>query len=129
MTASESFAKRVFFWAGTYGLVVLLPQYFLEAQIGRDYPPAITHPEHFYGFIGVALAWQIAFLAISRQPRRLRPVMVAAAIEKFLFAASTAMLLVSDRAPAPLGLFAAIDALLGILFLLCFFRLKEPPAG
>ncbi|TWU23634.1 hypothetical protein [Bythopirellula polymerisocia] len=56
MAAGEKFAKRVFFWAGVYGVILLVPQFFLEAQIGRDYPPAITHPEHFYGFIGVALA-------------------------------------------------------------------------
>ena len=50
------FARVVYFIAGIYGLLVLLPQYFLEEKTGRDFPPAITHPEFFYGFIAVAVA-------------------------------------------------------------------------
>ena len=67
------FARRVFLIAGIYGLLVLLPLYFMEARIGRDQPPAITHPEYFYGFLGVAVSWQVAFLVISRDPVRFRP--------------------------------------------------------
>ena len=85
MTSSHSFARRVFFWAGIYGLIVLLPQYFLEGQIGRDFPPPITHPEHFYGFVGVALAWQFVFLTIARDPVRYRPLMLVAILEKVSF--------------------------------------------
>jgi len=59
------FAKIVFLVAGIYGLLILTPMYFLENKIGRDTPPAITHPEYFYGFVGVALAWQVLFL-VSR---------------------------------------------------------------
>jgi hypothetical protein len=32
--------------------------------IGRQNPPAITHPGFYYGFITVGLAWQVAFLVI-----------------------------------------------------------------
>ncbi|WIT13361.1 hypothetical protein PFX98_07050 [Paucibacter sediminis] len=116
MNRSETFAKRVFFWAAVYGIVMLAPQYFLEGQLGRDFPPPITHPEHFYGFIG---------LAIARQPTRLRPVMLAAVLEKFSFAASSFALLAAARAPLPLGIFAAIDVLLGTLFLLAYRRLAD----
>jgi hypothetical protein len=56
------FARRLFLIAGIYGVLVLAPQYFLEAKTGRDFPPPITHLEHYYGFIGVALAWQVFFL-------------------------------------------------------------------
>jgi hypothetical protein len=65
-TAGERFARRVFLIAGVYGVLIVLPQCSLEARIARDFPPPITHPEYFYGFIGVALAWQIAFLLIAR---------------------------------------------------------------
>lgn len=51
-----TFARRVFLIAGSYGLVVLLPQYFLESRTGRELPPPITHPEYYYGFLGVAVA-------------------------------------------------------------------------
>ena len=69
------FARWVFRLAGIYGLIVLLPQYFLEERIGRDDPPPITHPEHFYAFLGVAVAWQVAFLVIAQDPIRYRPIM------------------------------------------------------
>jgi len=55
------FAKWVFRIAGIYGLIVVAPMYLSESQISRDFPPAITHPEYFYGFIGVTLAWQVLF--------------------------------------------------------------------
>jgi len=125
-TATPFFAKRVFFWAGVYGLIVLLPQYFMEERIGLDYPPAITHPEHFYGFIGLAVAWQLAFLAIARDPLRLRPVMLAAVVEKFSFAIPTAVLLLGGRAPWALAPLAGIDAMLGVLFLVSYWRCREP---
>jgi hypothetical protein len=59
-------ASRGLTIAGVYGLVVLLPLYALEAWIGVDDPPPITHPEFYYGFVGVAAAWQVAFLLIGR---------------------------------------------------------------
>src|SRR5689334_23841932 len=62
------FAKRVFLIAGLYGLAVMAPQLFLESKTSADYPPAITHPEFYYGFVLVAIAWQVAFLTISRDP-------------------------------------------------------------
>ena len=70
------FARRTFLIAGVYGLLALVPMYFLEGRIGRDIPPPITHPEYFYGFIGVAVAWQVAFLVIARDPVRFRPLMI-----------------------------------------------------
>jgi hypothetical protein len=65
-----------------YGLLVLGPQYFMEAKVGRDFPPPITHAEHFYGFIGVAFAWQVLFIVIARDPVRYRPVMLVATSQK-----------------------------------------------
>jgi hypothetical protein len=58
--------------AGIYGLIVLVPQLFSESRIARDYPPVITHPEYFYGFLGVAIAWQLCFLVIAKDPVRYR---------------------------------------------------------
>jgi hypothetical protein len=72
-----AFASRVFWIAALYGFVGLLPQFFLEEKTGRDFPPAITHPEFYYAFLGVALAWQIAFVLIARDPIRFRPMMIA----------------------------------------------------
>lgn len=114
------FAKYVFYAAGIYGLVVLAPQYFLEEKTGRDYPPAITHPEYYYGFIGVALAFQIVFLIIARDPSRYRALMIPSIIEKFGFAIAATALYLQDRI-APMMLYAGlIDLALGILFVLSF---------
>src|SRR6185369_3227308 len=80
--ADVKFAKLTFLVAGIYGLLALLPLYFMEQQSGRDYPPPITHPEYYYGFIGVAVAWQLAFLVMSRDSARYRPLMPVAVVEK-----------------------------------------------
>jgi len=115
--------------AGIYGLIVLVPQYFMEAQIGRDYPPAITHPEHFYGFVGVALAWQFAFLLIARDPRRFRPLMPVAILEKLAFFLPTLWLYTNGRVAPAVVAVASIDALLGALFLASFLAVREAPAS
>ncbi len=56
------FARIVFRTAGVWGVVVLTPLYFLLDLIGRQYPPVITHPDFYYGFVGITLVWQVAFL-------------------------------------------------------------------
>jgi hypothetical protein len=53
--------------------LVIAPLYFLEATVGQKNPPVISHPEFYYGFVGLALAWQFAFFVIARDPVRLRP--------------------------------------------------------
>src|SRR5215831_14803029 len=79
------FARYVFLIAGVWGVLVLTPLYFMFDRIGAEYPPAITHPDFYYGFIGVGLAWQAAFLIIGSDPRRFRPMMIAAMLEKFSY--------------------------------------------
>jgi hypothetical protein len=123
----RTFARRVFLGAGIYGLVVLLPQYFLEQQIGRDYPPPITHPEHFYGFVGLAVVWQLAFLLIARDVVRYRPLMPLAVAEKAAFAIPTFMLFASGRVAAATTAVAGLDAVLGALFLAAYLATRPAP--
>jgi hypothetical protein len=117
--------NRLFWIAGVYGIIVLLPAYFLENRISHDYPPAITHPELFYCFIGVGSAWQVAFFIIATDPRRYGPLMIPGALEKFAFAFSVAVLFALGRVPVTLCYFAAIDFVLGVLFVIAFTRLKS----
>ena len=118
--AGVRFARRVFNGAAIYGIVVLVPQYFMEGQIGRDFPPPITHPEHFYGFIGVALAWQFLFLVIARDPVRYRLAMLPAILEKLAFGIPAIVLYLQGRL-SPLVLVPGLfDLVLGALFLLSF---------
>ena len=119
------FAKLVFLVAGIYGLIVVLPQYFLESKIGVDSPPPITHPEFYYGFIGVTLAWQISFLILSTDPIRYRPLMIAAVVEKFTFAPAIAMLFVQQRVSSLMLAPASVDLLLGILFVAAFLKTAQ----
>jgi hypothetical protein len=122
-----TFARRVFRFAGIYGLVVLLPQYFLESRIGQDTPPPITHPEFFYGFLGVAIAWQAAFLIIAHDPLRYRPLMLAGVVEKFSFPAAVAVLFAHGRVAAAVAVFAGIDFVLGVLFLAAWYFTRAEP--
>ena len=83
-------------------------------------PPAITHPELYYGFVGVALAWQFAFLIIARDPVRFRPLMVAAMLEKFIYAASLAVLYAQGRLHAGQAVVGIPDFVFGLLFVAAF---------
>ena len=117
-----TFARRVFLFAGVIGLLTLLPQYFMENRIGVDYPPPITHPEHFYGFVGVGTVWQILFLIIARDPARLRPVMPIAVLEKVSFGVPVIVLYLAGRGPALLLGFGLFDLFLGLLFVISYQR-------
>jgi Na+-driven multidrug efflux pump len=119
------FAKIVFLVAGIYGLIVLVPQYFFEARTGHDYPPPITHPEYYYGFIGLAVVWQFVFLILSRDPGRYRPLMIVAILEKACFAIPAVILLLQHRIPSLIFGFAMVDAFLGVLFLIAYLKTNE----
>lgn len=116
------FAKRLYLIAGVYGLLVLVPQYFTEAKTGRDYPPAITHPEFYYGFIGAGVAWQILFLVISRDPARYRPAMLPAFVEKATFGIAVIVLYFQQRIPGFLLGFGVLDLIFGALFIVAYSK-------
>lgn len=118
-----TWTRRLFWFAGIYGLIVLAPQYLMERRIGIDFPPEITHPEYFYGFVSVALAWQVAFLVIATDPARYRLMIIPSIIEKFSFSIAAAVLLVQGRVPKLTCAFAGIDFVLGILFCTAFVYL------
>lgn len=121
MTVSrDRIARWIFVVAAVYGFLCLAPQYFMEDRIARDFPPPLNHPEHFYGFIGVALVWQIAFLLIASDVRRYRLFMIPAALEKVSFGAAVLVLFAQGRVPSLLVIFGGIDLVLAVLFVLSF---------
>lgn len=108
-------AKSIFLLAAIYGFLVIVPSFFMEGNFARGVP--FTHPQFFYGFMGLALAWQFAFAVIAQDPKRYRPFILAAIVEKFsFFIASLALFsegrIVSGDLPGP-----AIDGILGIAFI------------
>jgi hypothetical protein len=119
-------ARWIFGVAGVYGLVLLVPFYFLEDRIGQDTQPAITHPEFFYGFVGLGVAWQIAFLCIAVDPVRYRLMMIPSMVEKFAFAIAIGVLFLKDRVPVRLVGFGGVDLVLGILFVVAWLRTATP---
>jgi hypothetical protein len=110
------FARRVFTVAGIYGLIVMVPQYFLAARISRDTPPAITHLEYFYGFVGLAVAWQFVFLLIGRDPERYHQLMLPAVLEKLAFGVPVILLYAQGQLPGSVLFFGLLDLTLGALF-------------
>jgi hypothetical protein len=118
------FAKTVFLIAGIYGLLVLAPIYFMENKIGRDTPPAITHPEYFYGFLGVGLAWQVLFLVLSSDPVRYRPMIVPSILEKVSWGIALLVLLSQHRLPLSSFAIGSVDWIFAFLFLAAYFKTK-----
>jgi hypothetical protein len=116
------FARIVFLIAGIWGVLVLTPLYFMFGLIGRKDPPPITHPGFYYGFVGAGLAWQIAFLIIAKYPVRLRLIMIPAVIEKFTYAMAMFALYSQSRVHGSDMVFATVDTLLGILFIVAFVK-------
>ncbi len=91
------FARIVFWIAGIWGLLTLIPLYFMFDVIGRNDPPPITHPGFFYGFIGAGLAWQIVFCIIATNPLRYRLLMLPSVFEKFSYGVAVLILVMQGR--------------------------------
>jgi hypothetical protein len=120
------FSKVVFLIAGIWGIIVLLPGYFTEQRFAAQFPPPVTHPEFYYGFYGVALAWQLAFLIIAGDPARFRGIIPAAVLEKLSYAGTIAALFATGRVGSVFAAFGLGDLIFGILFMICYARLHKP---
>lgn len=122
----DRFSRAVFLVAGIYGLLALVPGYFSEKTVGEIMPPAITHPEFYYGFLGVGVAWQIAFLIIAHDPARFRPLIAAAMVEKLSYGLACLALFALRRIPLLAAAGGAVDFLLCAFFVAAYVRLKPP---
>jgi hypothetical protein len=116
------FARWVFTIAGIYGVIVLTPLYFSEGQMGLSFPPAITHPEYYYGFIGVGLVWQFLFFLVALKPVQYHWVMLFAAAEKIIYSAAVLFLFKQQRIAMMMLSPGIIDFIIGLLFLVAFFK-------
>ncbi|HVW78600.1 MAG TPA: hypothetical protein VHB45_13380 [Alloacidobacterium sp.] len=115
------FARIVFWFAGVWGFLVLTPLYFLYDTIGRQTPPALTHPGYYFGFLGLGLSWQLAFFVIGSDPARYRPLMIPAVAEKFLYGVTLIVLYLQGRI-GPKEMFGLSDIVLGLLFVIAFWK-------
>jgi hypothetical protein len=119
------FARWVFLMAGICGTIIMAPMYFLEARIAQDSPPAITHPEIYYGFIGVTLAWQLMFLVIALDPVGYQLAMLPAVVEKASFVVAILVLCFLGRVTGSVIGFAVLDAIWMVLFAVSFVRISK----
>jgi hypothetical protein len=120
------FARIVFGIAAAYGFALLLSMYFLIDRVGRDNPPPITHPEFYYGFLGVALLWQVVFILIAAQPERYRPLMLVAIFEKVVYTLPVVIMYAAGRVPAQTLGPALVDPIFGVLFVVAWVRTRKP---
>jgi hypothetical protein len=118
------FAQVVFIGAGIWGIAVLAPFYWLVDVTGRQYEAPTTYPHFFYGFIAVALAWQIAFLVIGSNPMRFRALMIPGMLEKLGYVATLAVLYGQGRIASVDAQAAVPDGLLGLLFIVAFVKTR-----
>ena len=114
------FAKIVFWVAGIWGVLIITPLYFMFDMIPKKDPPVITHPGFYYGFVGLGLAWQLAFLVIAQDPVRYRLIILPSIVEKFSYAIAVVILVMQGRTNARDLVFAATDGLLGMLFVVAW---------
>jgi len=114
------FARIIFGIAAVYGLIVLVPLYFALGSIGRKAPPAVTHPEFYYGFVGVAVLWQFIFILIALSPARYRPLMPIAVLEKFVYTVPVVLLYLRNQAALNILLPSLPDPAFGVLFLTAY---------
>jgi hypothetical protein len=119
------FAKIVFWIAGIWGTLVITPLYFLFELISRTDPPPVTHPGFFYGFVGAALSWQIAFCFIATDPSRYRSLMIPSVLEKLSYGAAVVLLVLQGRMHETDLVFAGTDLLLAFLFAIAYFKTRR----
>jgi hypothetical protein len=116
------FARIVFIAAGVWGIAVLTPIYFLVDVTGRQYARPEEYPHFFYGFLSVAMAWQIAFFMIGSNPARFRLLMIPAIVEKLGWVAGLAVLHAQGRVSPADAQALWPDLLIGLLFIAAFAK-------
>ena len=118
-------AAWLFQGAAVYGLLMLLPLYFLEATAAA--PAAqLDHPEYYYGFVGAAAAWQLVYWVIGGDPIRYRAFMPLGVVAKLGFWIPTTLLWLNGRTPTATFILTNGDLILGIAFFIAWRTLKTP---
>jgi len=116
------FARIVYGIAAAYGFVSLVPLYFLLDKVSHDAPPAVTHPEFYYGFVGVTLLWQMAFVLIAKDPLRYRSMMPIAILEKAVYTVPVVLLYLNGRVQGNILGSSLVDPVFGVLFIIAYFQ-------
>lgn len=111
--------------AAVYGFIALPPLYFLLGRVGREVPPAVTHPEFYFGFVGLALLWQVLFILIAKDPIRYRTIMLIAVLEKFIYTVPVVILYSLGKVQPKIAASSLADPVFGILFIAAYFCTRD----
>jgi hypothetical protein len=114
-------AKWIFLIAGIFGLLVTIPLAFAEKVIEQIMPPSVNHPEFFYGFVFLNLAWQVLYLLLSTDPARYRPMMIPAFLAKASGTVALTWLYLQGRVSSQWITAATVDGVFAVLFLIAFW--------
>lgn len=118
-------ARWIFLVAAIYGLAVLTPTMFAGPTV-PDGDPLAPYAAYFYGFVGIALVFQLVFLLIASDPMRWRNLMPLAVLEKISFFGPGLALYFQGRlAQGPLFYGAMIDGVLMVLFALAWWSTRS----
>jgi hypothetical protein len=118
------FAKIIFAIAGVWGILVLVPFFFLVDLMGRKYAPPSSYPHFFYGFFALALVFQFVFFIIASDPARFRPMIIASILEKVSYVAVCAVLYSRGQITLTDASTCFADCILGILFVFAYFATR-----
>ena len=119
------FARIVYGIAGAYGIMSLTPLYFLLDRVGHDAPPAVTHPEFYYGFLGITLLWQFVFVLIAQNPTRFRPIMLVTVFEKLAYTVPALILYSQGKVHVNVMRSSLMDPIFGVLFFAAYIRTRD----
>jgi hypothetical protein len=120
-----TFARIVYGVAAAYGFLSLLPLYFLLDKVGHDAPPPVTHPEFYYGFVGLGLLWQFVYVLMAQHPVRYRPLMPVAIVEKFVYTVPVVILYAFGKVHPHIMRPALVDPLFGMLFIVAYVLTRD----
>jgi hypothetical protein len=114
-------SRNIFRISGVYGILILVPQLFRESAFAGG--TQLTHPEFFYGFFLVSLAFQVLFLIISTDPLKYRDAMLACFLEKGGHFISCLLLFLQKRVSAEMMIASSPDALMLCLFIYSYITI------
>jgi hypothetical protein len=120
---NERHARWLFRGAAIYGLILLLPLYFLEKTAAAP-AASFDHPEYYYGFVSAAAAWQLVYWVIGGDPVRYRTLMPIGVIAKLGFWIPTVLLWLGGRTPTSTFALTNGDLVLAIAFFVAWRSLR-----
>ncbi|MCB9420456.1 MAG: hypothetical protein H6667_11670 [Ardenticatenaceae bacterium] len=114
-------ARWTFRTAGTFGLIVMVPMLFVEKLIEQIMPPAVNHPEFFYGFVILNICWQILYFYLAKDPIRFRPMMIPSFFAKVSGPVALVWLYLQGRISSQWITTTVLDGVFAGLFLVSFW--------